>query len=124
MGILRRGPAADMPEPSVDWAAVANARGAATAPARAPPVVARKPLRVAARGSASCGIEYLDRFTQPGFQEPLIILIEESTLIQVGNSRAKWHRNQSRPRRAALASWFELLNSQAGGGHYYEDAED
>src|SRR5438034_3650758 len=25
------------------------------------------------------------------------------------------------PSRAALASWVELLNSQAGGGHYYED---
>jgi hypothetical protein len=27
------------------------------------------------------------------------------------------------PSRAALASWVELLNSQAGGGHYYEDVE-
>jgi hypothetical protein len=25
------------------------------------------------------------------------------------------------PLRAALASWVELLNSQAGGGHNYED---
>jgi hypothetical protein len=25
------------------------------------------------------------------------------------------------PSRAALASWVELLNSQAGGGHNYED---
>ena len=31
--------------------------------------------------------------------------------------------NQNRPRRAALASWVELLNSQAGGGHNYEDVE-
>jgi hypothetical protein len=23
-----------------------------------------------------------------------------------------------------LASWVELLNSQAGGGHYYEDVEN
>jgi hypothetical protein len=29
--------------------------------------------------------------------------------------------NQNRPRRAALASWVELLSYQAGGGHYYED---
>jgi hypothetical protein len=32
-------------------------------------------------------------------------------------------QNQSRPSRAALASWVELLNSQAGGGHYYEDVD-
>ena len=32
-------------------------------------------------------------------------------------------KNQSRPSRAALASWVELLNSQAGGGHYYEDVD-
>ena len=28
------------------------------------------------------------------------------------------------PSRAVLASWVELLNSQAGGGHYYEDVEN
>src|SRR5262249_446248 len=31
--------------------------------------------------------------------------------------------NQSRPHRAALASWVELLSSSAGGGHSYEDVE-
>lgn len=30
-------------------------------------------------------------------------------------------KTKAAPSWAALASWVELLNSQAGGGHYYED---
>src|SRR5450432_2831056 len=61
MGILRREAGAPAGESSDCGTAVANARGAATAPATTLPVVARKPLRVEERrGSNLSGMDFLD----------------------------------------------------------------
>jgi len=60
--------------------------------------------------------------------ESNIILTARATRRPAGHQATVGGRkillqNQSRPSRAALASWVELLNSQAGGGHYYEDVD-
>src|SRR5713226_1970329 len=60
IGIFRRAPGEEMCVPS-DWGAAADsARGAATAPARAPPVVARKFRRVGESGSEFFPMKFLD----------------------------------------------------------------
>ena len=104
--------------PSDCGAAAESARDAVTAPARTPPVVARKFRRVGESGSEFFPMKFLD--------------VESTTLEHythhiAGRGGEGWGNKVQKPKppfRAVLVSWVELLKYWPEEADTYEDVEN